>query len=97
MYLFASSDGTVRNAVRTNCTTRGGNIGGVYGTTLAVLGVDTIRTSNVSTSSNNTTLIVRVSTCVLPGALSVMVRRNTGSSDECRVRTVVPGPYESMG
>ena len=62
MYLFASSDGTVRKAVRTNCTTRGGNIGGVYGTTLAVLGVDTRRTSNVSTSANNTTLIVRVST-----------------------------------
>ena len=91
MYLFASSEGTVRNAVRIKCTIRGGNNGGVYGTTFAVLGVDTIRTSNVRTSSNKTTLIVSVSTWVLPGALSVMVRRNTGSSDECRVRTVVPG------
>ena len=76
---------------------RTGRSGGVYGTTFVDTGVLVMRTSKASVPFNRTTVMVSVSAWVLFGALSVMVSRNTGSSDASRVRTVVPGAYESMG
>ena len=65
---------------------------------MAVDGVDTLRTSMESTPSSSATVSVSVSTWVLPGADSVTVMRNTGSSLDSRdVLTDSPAGRESIG